>query len=121
MIPGLGRFPQGRKCQPFPVFVLGEFHGQRSLVGYHPRGCKDLDMTERLTHLLYNIVLGFPGGSVVKNLLPMQETQVGSWVENIPWRRKWQPAPAFLPGKSHGQRSLASYSPRGHKESDTTG
>ena len=26
------------------------------------------------------------------------------WVGNIPWRRKWQPIPAFLPGKSHGQR-----------------
>ena len=36
------------------------------------------------------------------------------------WRRKWQPIPVFLPGKSHGQRSLAGYSPRGPKESDTT-
>ena len=34
--------------------------------------------------------------------------------------RKWQPTPAFLPGESHGQRSLAGYSPRGHRESDTT-
>ena len=33
--------------------------------------------------------------------------------------RKWQPTPVFLPGKSHGQRSLAGYSPEGHKESDT--
>ena len=37
-----------------------------------------------------------------------------------PWRRKWQPTPVFLPGESHGQRSLADYSPWGHKESDTT-
>ena len=37
-------------------------------MGYCPWGCKDLDMTERLTVLLYNVVLGFPGGSVVKNL-----------------------------------------------------
>ena len=37
------------------------------------------------------------------------------WVGNIPWRRKWQPTPVFLPGKSHGQRSLADYSPWGHK------
>ena len=37
-----------------------------------------------------------------------------------PWRRKWQPTPAFSPGESHGQRSLAGYSPWGHKESDTT-
>ena len=33
----------------------------------------------------------------------------------VNWRRKWQPTPLFLPGKSHGQRSLAGYSPRGHK------
>ena len=31
------------------------------------------------------------------------------WVGKIPWRRKWQPTPVFLPGKSHGQRSLAGY------------
>ena len=36
------------------------------------------------------------------------------------WRRKWQPTPVFLPVKCHGQRSLAGYSPWGHKESDTT-
>ena len=42
------------------------------------------------------------------------------WVGNIPWRRKWQPTPVFLPGKSHGRRSLAGCSPRGCKESDTT-
>ena len=35
------------------------------------------------------------------------------WVGKIPWRRKWQPTPAFLPGKSHGQRSLVGYSPWG--------
>ena len=31
------------------------------------------------------------------------------WVEKIPWIRKWQPTPVFLPGKTHGQRSLAGY------------
>ena len=36
-------------------------------------------------------------------------------VRKIPWRRKWQPTPVFLPGKSHGQRSLVGYSPWGHK------
>ena len=41
-----------------------------------------------------------------------------SWVGKIPWRRKWQPTPVFLPGESHGQRSLVGCSPRGHKESD---
>ena len=42
------------------------------------------------------------------------------WVGKIPWRRKWQPTPVFLPGKSHGQRSLVGYCPWGRKESDTT-
>ena len=42
------------------------------------------------------------------------------WVRKIPWRRKWQPTPVFLPGKSNGQRSLAGYSPWGCKESDMT-
>ena len=42
------------------------------------------------------------------------------WVGKIPWNRKWQPAPVFLPGKSHGQRSLVGYSPCGCKELDTT-
>ena len=42
------------------------------------------------------------------------------WVGKIPWRRAWQPTPVCLPGESHGQRSLASCSPWGRKESDTT-
>ena len=42
------------------------------------------------------------------------------WVRKIPWSRKWQLTPKFLPGKFHGQRSLVGYSPWGHKESDTT-
>ena len=42
------------------------------------------------------------------------------WVVKIPWRRAWQPTPVFLPGKSHGQRSLAGYTPWGRKESDRT-
>ena len=42
------------------------------------------------------------------------------WVRKIPQRRKRQPTPVFLPGKSHGQRSPEGYSPWGRKESDTT-
>ena len=37
------------------------------------------------------------------------------WVGKIPWRRKWQPTPVFLPGKSHGQKSLVGYSPWGRR------
>ena len=42
------------------------------------------------------------------------------WVRKIPWSRKWQPTPVFLPGKFHGQKSPGGYSPRDHKESNTT-
>ena len=42
------------------------------------------------------------------------------WVEKMPWRRKWQPTVVFLPGKLHGHRSLAGYSPWGRKELDMT-
>ena len=41
------------------------------------------------------------------------------WVGKIPWRRKWQSTLVFLPGKSHGQRSLAGYSPWGRNETQT--
>ena len=64
-------------------------------------------------------LVGFPGGSVVKNLpasagdardlglIPGSGRSLGE--------RKWQPTPIFLSGKSHRQRSLAGYSPWGHK------
>ena len=42
------------------------------------------------------------------------------WVGKFPWRRKWKPTPVFLPGESHGQRSLVGYSPQGCKELGTT-
>ena len=43
-----------------------------------------------------------------------------TWVGEIPWIRKWQPTPEFLPGEFHGERSLVGYSLWGHKESDAT-
>ena len=53
----------------------------------------------------------FPDGPAVNN----PPANVNPWVRKIRWRRKWLLPLVFLPGKSHGQRSLASYSPRGHK------
>ena len=72
-----------------------------------------------MTHIASNIGASwcplFPGDSVIKNRLPMQETQkrrsFDPWVGKILWRRKWQPTPVFLPEKSHGQRSLVGYGP----------
>ena len=47
-----------------------------------------------------------------------QRLRFDPWVRKIPWRRAWQPTPLFLPGESHGWRSLAGYSPWSPKESD---
>ena len=49
MIPGLGRFPWRREQLSIPVFWPGEFHGQRSLAGYNPWGCKESDTTKRFS------------------------------------------------------------------------
>ena len=68
----------------------------------------------------YYIALGFPGGSEVKESACNAGDLVDSWVQKIPWRKKWQPTPVLLPRKSHGWRSLVGYSPWSHKESDTT-
>ena len=57
---------------------------------------------------------------LVKNLPAIQKTWVPSLGWGDPWRRARQPTPVFLPGESHGQRSLVGYSPWGHKESDMT-
>ena len=52
---------------------------------------------------------------VVKNLpanaRDVKRHRFDPWVRRIPWRRAWQPTPVSLPGESHGQRSLAGYSP----------
>ena len=63
----------------------------------------------------------FPGGLEGKSVcLQCRRPGFNPWVGKIPWRRKWQPTPVLLPGKSHGRRTLVGYSPWGHKESDTT-
>ena len=67
--------------------------------------------------------MGFLGGSEEKNppaVQKMQETWVQSLGQEDALERAWESAPVFLPGESHGQRSLVGDSPWGHKESDTT-
>ena len=55
-----------------------------------------------------------------QHLLTRRRPGFGLWVGKTPCRRKWQPTAVFLPGKSHGQKSLVGYDPWGHKELDTT-
>ena len=62
----------------------------------------------------------FLGDSVIKNLpASAREGRFNPWVRKIFWIKRWHSTPVFLPGKSYGQRSLAGYSPCGHKESET--
>jgi len=68
--------------------------------------------------------LGFPGGASSKEpacrCRRHKRCWLDPWVRKIPWRRAWQPTPVFLPGESHGEKSLVGYSPWGCKESDMT-
>ena len=59
------------------------------------------------------------GARMVMNVPSMQETH-DPWFGKVSWRRKWLPTPVFLPGKFHGERSLAGYSLWGCKELGTT-
>ena len=67
---------------------------------------------------------GFPGGASGKKpacqYRRCKRRGLDPWVRKIPWRRALQPTPVFLPGESHGQKSLAGYSPWRRTESDTT-
>ena len=84
-----------------------------------PQRCAHAPGLDRISHPFHHSRV-----SVVKNLpatagdLRDSDSIPGSG--RLPWRGAWQPIPMFLPGESHGQRSLAGYSPRGCKELDTT-
>ena len=62
-------------------------------------------------------MMSFPGDSVLKILLPMQEMQFNPEVGKILWRWGWLPTPVLLLIEVQGQRSLVGYSPWGYKES----
>ena len=82
----------------------------------HPLDGHEFECTHTHEH-----IRGFPGGSVVKKL-PANTGDMGSiflgWED--PLQEEMQPTPVLLPGKSHGQRSLAWLSPWGHEESNMT-
>ena len=75
-------------------------------------------------HIDPRLNLGAPRVVLVVKSLPANAGEMrhgfDPWVRMIPWRRAWQPTPVFLPGESHGQRSLADYNPWVGKELDTT-
>ena len=75
------------------------------------------EANQSLFHVQYK---NFPDSSTVKNLPANAGDLCSIPGSGRSWGRKWQTTPVFLPGKSHGQRSLVDYSPWGRKESDTT-
>ena len=65
--------------------------------------------------------VGFRGGASGKEpACQCRRRGFDPWVRKIPWRRAWQATPVFLPGESHGWRTLVGYSPQSCEESDTT-
>ena len=115
-------------CRPRPLKSLSILNN----IMDHPRGQKS-----QQTHALHCITLclqvyfqGWLFICLIKNFswwlmgknIHLQCSRCGfnPWVGKIPWRRKWQSTVVFLPGKFHGQRSLAGYSPWDPKESDMT-
>ena len=108
-----------RKWQPTPVFLTGESQGWGSLVACRLWGRTESDMTEATWQQQQQ--WEFPWWLRWQNIcLQCRRPRFDPWVRKIPGRRKWQPTPVLLPGKSHGLRSLVAYSPWGRKESDTT-
>ena len=93
-----GRSPGEGNGNPLQYSCQEKSHGQRNLVGYSPRGCKESDVTEQLSmHTKYIFIY-----------------------THIFYGFKWQPTPVFLPGESQGQGSLAGCRLWGRTESDTT-
>ena len=111
-----------------------------------PKGDTPVLMRALLCLILCDPMVYNPPGSFVHGIsqaripewVPISDSRGTSWqrdwtcVSYVPciarqipyhcttWRRKWQPTPVFLPGKSYGQRNLVGYSSWSHKESDTT-
>ena len=113
--PWVGKIPWRRKWQPTPVFFPGESHDrgawQATVLGLqrvgHGWATKHfLSLPERYRWQRICLQCRRPGFDL--------------WVGKIPWRRKWQPTPVFLPGKFHGHRSLVCSRPWGHQELGTT-
>ena len=116
-IPGSGRSPGEGNGNPLQYSCLeNPMDGRASQATVH-------GVTKSQTRLSDDTCIDTGGASGTESACPgRRPKRCGFYpsVGKIPWRRAWQPTPVFLPGESHGQRSLAIYSPWGHKESDTT-
>ena len=88
---------------------------------------KDISLSVHSTETIWwplRKLMGFPAGASGKEpacqYCRRKRHGFDPWAGKISWRRAWQPTPVFLPGKSHRDRILLGYSPKGHKGSDKT-
>ena len=100
--------------EPTPVFLLGESHGvtnqtQLSNLHYYYNS----DDKRRLPRW-------YSGKESTSQCRRHKRRRFDPCVGKIPWSRKWQPTPVFLPGKFHGQSSLTGYNSLCYKESEMT-
>ena len=124
--PSAGKICWRKESLPTPVFLPVESQGQRSLASYNPWGCKELNVTDRLTLSLSGFVeeksIFQVNTNLQKEKKPFAKSPRCSDISHEVlsyWRRKWQPTPMFLPGESQGQGSLMGCRLWGHTESDT--
>ena len=82
-------------------------------------GLHEISSIHEIIYLVYICIVRLPwwlsGKETAYQYRRCKRLRFDPWVGKIPWRRKWQPTPVFLPGISHGQKSLAGYSPRGRR------
>ena len=105
------KIPCRRKWQPILVFLSGKWAGGAWQATVHGVAKSRTQLSDKHTCSTKTALATFPGGTSAKDpACQYKRLRFDPWVGMIPWRAQ-QPTPAFLPGKPHGQRSLAGYSP----------
>ena len=111
--PWAGKIPRRRKWQPAPVLLPRESHGQRRLSGYSLSSCWVAYSWATSTYSIGERLPWWLSGK--ESTGQGRRCEFYPWFGTIPWKRKWQSTPVFLPGKFHGQRSQAGCSLWGHR------
>ena len=80
--------------------------------------CTELPYSKEVETVFFAGLPGWLSGASACQCRSCKRLRLDLWVRKSHWRRQWQSTPIFLPGKSHGQRSLVGYSPCGPKKLD---
>ena len=109
-----GKMPWGRKWQPLQYSCLENPMDRGAWWATVHRVAKNQTLlSEKQLNWASQVMLVL--NNLPANAGDLKRLGLDPWVRKILWRRKWQPTPVFLPGESYGQRSLAGYSPQGHR------